>query len=1034
MYARKKLLSGVVILSILLTSCVEKKMTLHQAKEVSVSMRQTSFVPPPRSIDDILDVLNQSGSVNEKTRAAILKKATAEPPDSKDPGHLAEFYRDRGRSAKDLGWVEQELQDARTAFYYARQSNKMTPKGMSNLLKSLGSAEVRLGNFKKGQEHYQRGLEIFPSASHYHLLAISYFKAGNFKKGSDTIQKGIDFCNRNQGESKGKKAAKFKADKARMNAIYYGSLGNHKKAESYWRIYHRILETVKSEKPTMHIMSYKHLAKNLKSQGRLIEAELLIRRALKGAVALTGKDSGVTAALASFLGELLLKQGRLSDARKLIEASIDCYNKAGVLETSAALARVRTLLGEVKFAQKDFTGAAEQFEAVQKNLAPNPYFYNTNIVQNHTIILSFLISNRLKEADNSITFFFKNMAPYVDSMKYKSAEILALRGMLFSKKKKKKQALEDFSNAMPRLFKEKGDEDDFLKTFRLKLITESYMDLLFGIKKSSRETTFNVNASAVIFNLCEQLNHSSVNAALGASGARAAAMDPDLSDLVRREQDASKQINTIKQTLINIVSTSSDQLNKSELSNLKTNLNSLVKARQALLAEIESRFPKYSDFIHPKPKKFQLIRKKLNPEEAMVIMYPVTNRMYLWGFSKTGPVRFHSVNMPEKKLTSIVKTLRKSLAPNPGTFDDIPEFNIKSAHALYKKLFGKIEDTWQSKKDLLVVAPGVLGQLPLGVLPVSLVELGTEKNLLYDNYRKVPWFIKKVSITRLPSVSSLLTLRALPKGAANRLPFIGFGDPIFNMSQLADGNQNNTSQKITSRGILKVRGIRKIEKKQAAITTENTMSLSSLSRLPDTADEIAGIAAALGVDSTHSVFLRQLATETNVKRSNLSNVKVIAFASHGLIPGDLDGLTQPAIALTAPDVASDFDEDGLLTMGEILKLKLNADWVVLSACNTGAADGAGAEAVSGLGRSFFYAGTRALLVTMWAVESTSAKKLTTGLFRFQNENPDLSRAKALQKSIIELIDKKTLTYKGQDIAAYAHPFFWAPFIVVGDGG
>jgi CHAT domain-containing protein len=130
------------------------------------------------------------------------------------------------------------------------------------------------------------------------------------------------------------------------------------------------------------------------------------------------------------------------------------------------------------------------------------------------------------------------------------------------------------------------------------------------------------------------------------------------------------------------------------------------------------------------------------------------------------------------------------------------------------------------------------------------------------------------------------------------------------------------------------------------------------------------------------------------------------------------------------------DDDGLLKMGEVLKLKLNADWVVLSACNTGAADGAGAEAVSGLGRAFFYAGTRAILVSMWPVETTSARKLTTGLFQYQKENKTLSRVRAHQKSILALIDSPGLIddASGKVVASYAHPLFWAPFILVGDGG
>ena len=118
------------------------------------------------------------------------------------------------------------------------------------------------------------------------------------------------------------------------------------------------------------------------------------------------------------------------------------------------------------------------------------------------------------------------------------------------------------------------------------------------------------------------------------------------------------------------------------------------------------------------------------------------------------------------------------------------------------------------------------------------------------------------------------------------------------------------------------------------------------------------------------------------------------FATHGLVPGELNGLTQPALALSAPDVSGS-EGDGLLTMEEILALRLDADWVVLSACNTGSGAGAGAEAASGLGRAFFYAGTRALLVTNWSVHSQSARDLTTDLFRRQNADPKLSRGEAL---------------------------------------
>ena len=204
--------------------------------------------------------------------------------------------------------------------------------------------------------------------------------------------------------------------------------------------------------------------------------------------------------------------------------------------------------------------------------------------------------------------------------------------------------------------------------------------------------------------------------------------------------------------------------------------------------------------------------------------------------------------------------------------------------------------------------------------------------------------------------------------------------------------------------------------------------------MPDTADELKSIALALRADPSKVLHLGKDANERTVKSADLSKYRVIAFATHGLVPGDLNGLTQPALALTAPEVA-DVDGDGLLTMEEILALKLDADWVVLSACNTGAGAGAGAEAASGLGRAFFYAGTRALLITNWSVHSDSARELVSGLFRRQAADSTLTRGEALRQAMIDLLDHKGFVGEGGKLLfTYAHPLFWAPYTIIGDGG
>ena len=221
--------------------------------------------------------------------------------------------------------------------------------------------------------------------------------------------------------------------------------------------------------------------------------------------------------------------------------------------------------------------------------------------------------------------------------------------------------------------------------------------------------------------------------------------------------------------------------------------------------------------------------------------------------------------------------------------------------------------------------------------------------------------------TVVPSAAAIVTLRRLPRGSPARDKLIGFGDPYFNADQAAEAEREQAAplvvasatggdgENVTRSIPLRLRASPHTEENDAA-------TLAILPRLPDTRFELISMAEALEADPAKALYLGKAANEQNVETLDLSHYRIVAFSTHGLVTGDLDGLTQPALALTAPDVAG-VKGDGLLTMEKILALKLDADWVVLSACNTAAGAGAGAEAASGLGSAFFYAGTRALLVT-----------------------------------------------------------------------
>ncbi len=160
------------------------------------------------------------------------------------------------------------------------------------------------------------------------------------------------------------------------------------------------------------------------------------------------------------------------------------------------------------------------------------------------------------------------------------------------------------------------------------------------------------------------------------------------------------------------------------------------------------------------------------------------------------------------------------------------------------------------------------------------------------------------------------------------------------------------------------------------------------------------------------------------KAGELANKRVIAFATHGLMAGDLPNLNQPALAMAATGTEAQNPLAPLLTLEDVLTLKLNADWVVLSACNTAAADGKAEEALSGLARGFFYAGSRSLLVTHWAVDSESAKLLTTATFEHYTANPQAAKAESLRQAMLKVMA----------MPQYNHPAYWAPYALVGDGG
>ena len=1031
-----------LLITFIISGCATK-MSLEEAKKVSISMDSPSFTAPSRHINDILEVLDQSGRYDDETAKLLTAKAAKTPPVNADDKTMAAFYHERGEAARQLGHTKQAIDDLRTALSYAQKTGMDDPA----LLRHLGVAEKVSGNFRRAVDLFERALEIKDDMGTYEHLIDTYIKMGDLETAKSLNIESIDAYNQKRKKKNAERNSLARdAHMSKINHIILEAEGKHSEAEKHIRRELELYHSQKDHNPRATIIGRIALASNLNRQNRLMEAEIEARQSIRESLGLGGADSELAARAVLNLARILLNRNRINDVRKLSQASIRIMEASGMPADSYAMCDVRMFLGNVLSQEEDFKSAMEQYDLAREGMKENRSLYEAKFARNQNLMLTLLKMNRGDEAMSIISKAYEANRINYGEKNTQTIRIRGLRGMAYALAGNNKMAVLDFSAALPVLMGQRGKITSETLNRSSRIILESYIDFLAGINGTATEKVLGISAADEAFRIVSFLSGQTTQTALGESSARAAASyDPELSDLVRKEQDSNKQTKALEAILSDALMVPPDQQNPKAITAMRANIETMTKARNSILDEIVKRFPKYAHFTRPQPITTEVLQKNLHQAEALVSIYTTDEKTYVWVIPQQGEKRFITAPLGKKEQAAIVNHLRKALDSSPNTFGDIPAFDLAAAYKLYDLLLKPAESAWDSAKDLLVTIHGPLGQLPLSLLPTEPVMLANEKGLLFANYRKVPWLINKVSITMLPAASALVTLRSLPEGDAKRKAFAGFGDPIFNQEQLASdqlmpsknikGIAAKNADLASISNAVQVRGVRITAKGKLDDSNIASMQLNALERLPDTSEEVMSIAKVLGANLQEDVFLRKDFSESRVKTMNLADRKVIVFATHALIPGDLDGLDQPALAASSPAVVGEAG-DGLLTMEEILKLKLNADWVVLSACNTGAAEGQGAEAISGIGKSFFYAGTRALLVTMWPVETTSARKLVTGIFQKQQEDKTLSRAQALRQSILNVIDKEILKNEtsGKIIASYAHPLFWAPFIIVGDPG
>jgi CHAT domain-containing protein len=1054
-----RVLAG-VILCALSTGCQPDQkpvVSLDQARQIQAGMQgQASFVAPPRTITDITAVLDQYKPDPAKLEEA-RKKADAEPPQGLAPLKLADFYYDRGQAAAEIGRRAQQLEDARRSVELATQAKHPF---LNRMIAFEESAEAEMGNMRRRLELTRERVKTSqsPGQTLSSLIALSSAlgTVGQLDEAKARMREAESFFSRPEffsapslrtarpsfefaiASTKSQLAAR---EGQTDEAVRLARLGVSKSIEANSEEGRRnnLANGVQEDYlDRLQIRAHNQLVNTLTTQGKTVEAEAEARKSLILSLKTFGRYSPVTAGAIGMLARVTYEQGRYDEADRLVDAAIDVYRSVGAGKGSVDLANALVLKGRVKEVKGHPLDALKIFVEAQA-LFPDDETLRFRYVEREPSFGAALLA--AGEYQRAEVFFEKMVAinqAQFGPRNFLTAQARAYLAASLAKTNNRERALSEFAAAIPILLQtsrqiddENGSADHDL---RLQQVLEAYIDLLSTFRSGE---VAGLDPAAEAFRMADAARARGVQRALAASAARASIRDADLAALVRQEQDAQKQIAALFGLLTNILSSPPQQQDADSTLQLRTRIDKLRDARAVLRKEIERRFPDYANLIDPRPATVADVQRVLQPGEALVSIYVGEARTYIWAVPRQGQAAFAAANLGEKDMARAVADLRKALDPNAATLGDIPAFDVAASHRLYQQLLQPVAAGLNGAGSLLVVPDKALGQLPFGLLVTQAVANPNDASgALFSGYKKVPFLIRQAAVTQLPSVTALATLRRVPAGNPSRKTFAGFGDPWFSPDQARQGQAEASTQvaSLTTRGArgLQTRGLPLVRRNAPATAGVNSADLAMLPRLPDTADEVRSIADALKADQS-DIFLGSAANETQVKTLNLADRKVVMFATHGLIPGDLNGLTQPALALTAPAVAQT-EGDGLLTMDEILGLRLDADWIVLSACNTAAGDGAGAEAASGLGRAFFYAGTRAVLLTNWPVETTSARALTTDLFRRQAGDASLSRAKAMQQAMVGLIDGDGFVDQSAIVFSYAHPIFWAPFSVVGDGG
>jgi CHAT domain-containing protein len=347
-------------------------------------------------------------------------------------------------------------------------------------------------------------------------------------------------------------------------------------------------------------------------------------------------------------------------------------------------------------------------------------------------------------------------------------------------------------------------------------------------------------------------------------------------------------------------------------------------------------------------------------------------------------------------MTRLVVRIRATL--NRKSDGSLPAFATGPAAAVFAATLGTVRESLSGAPALVVAPRGPLLSLPFALL--------LTEDFSGDDLRTAPWLVRTLTLAHVPSATNFVGLRRAAGGSRATRPWFGFGD--FRPVSAAAATRSFPG----------------------AACAETASAFAALPPLPRSLTELEAARAIVGANSSE-LLLGQAFTAEAVRRAPLKNYRIIHIATHALLPAELECQPEPLIVTSAPRGATTAD-GAMLLADEVLALDLDANTVILSACNSGGRGGKLAgESLSALARAFFYAGSRSLLATHWSLNDAAGERLVSGLLRDDTRDAGEGLAQALRTAQLTLLAAAGSSGVPAEVA---HPFFWAPMALIGEGG